>query len=410
MSTRSLLLLVAPIGGAELFARGYLGDRPPAFHAGAWLLAASLWIATRRGGAWLRGIGLGAGALAALLSLAELLPAPAPEAVTPSVSFRESHGDPLALRSWWKAHDAERRVLDGNADLTPGSRIAWFGTPVELDARGWRRADAPPGGAFRIVVAGGANTFGATQTESERPWPALLAAELDANYTCPRRIAVINAGRPGHTLERLVANFDVEIAPLAPDLLIVEPGVDALDGLLPADDALPALAPPPRASRWLAALEGRVRARAASRAFHAALAASTDPEKLRRSIAARRYRELLVRARQHGIDVALTSLSLAVNGSSPEAVIRFHESVWPEARRLVVANRDLSKLLPILGVAYRATVLDVSQDLDGADDDAFIDLTQASQSGRERLARNAARALGPLLSRPDPGCTPRGAR
>ena len=74
MSTRSLLLLVAWIGGAELCVRGHLAANAAAFHAGAWLLATALWITTlHRPGAVRRGARALA-ALLALLSLAELLP------------------------------------------------------------------------------------------------------------------------------------------------------------------------------------------------------------------------------------------------------------------------------------------------------------------------------------------------
>jgi lysophospholipase L1-like esterase len=408
VSTRGLLLLVALVGGAELFARGYLADHALAFHAGAWLLAASLWLVGRGRGAALRRGSFATALLLGLVSASELLPRGGAAAAEPSLSFSSSGGDPEALRLWWTAHENERRILSGELPLEPDQRFAWFSAVVELDAQGLRRADPPPAGAYRIVAVGGSATFGATLATGERPWPALLEEAIASRYACARPISVRNAGRPGRTLQELAQSFDAEIAPLAPDLLVVYPGVDALEGFARDGAAeLTAPASPARASRGILALERAWRGRVARRALREALAAPPGPDRLRRSLAARRYRRLLVVAREHGIDVALGSLALAVDESAPEAAIRFHESVWPETRRLLVANRDHGLLLPLLGVAYRAEVLDLSPELDGAYQDAFIDLLHPSAAGNERLARNAAHALASRLSRPDPGCTPR---
>jgi lysophospholipase L1-like esterase len=408
VSTRGLLLLVALVGGAELLVRGHLADRAPVFHAGAWLLAASLWLGSRPRSASARRGALALGLGLALLSLAELLPRRHEAAAAPSLSFAESNGDPQALRAWWDAHGLERRMLTGDLPLTPDSRFAWFSAVVELDELGLRRAAPAPEGAWRIVVAGGSSTFGATLAEGERTWPERLEREIGSSYTCARPVSVRNAGRPGQTLARVASEFETEIAPLAPDLLVLYPGPDALDGFARHDaEALAAPVTPARASRWLAGLERRWRARAVERALAQALAAKPGPDRLRRSPAARRYRRLLVVAREHGIDVALGSLALAVNADAPESAIRFHESVWPETRRLIVANRDHGALLPLLAVAYRAEALDLSRGLDGAFEDGFVDLVHPSAAGNERLARNAARALAPLLGRPEPGCAPR---
>jgi hypothetical protein len=393
VSTRGLLLLVALVGGAELLVRGHLADRAPVFHAGVWLLAASLWLGSRTRSASARRGALALGLGLALLSLTELLPRGHTAAAAPSLSFAESNGDPEALRAWWDAHALERRMLTGDLPLTPDSRFAWFSAVVELDELGLRRAAPAPEGAWRIVVAGGSSTFGATLAESERPWPELLEREIGSGYTCARPVSVRNAGRPGQTLARVASEFE---------------GPDALDGFARRDaEALAAPVTPARTSRWLAGLERRWRARAAEHALAQALAAKPGPDRLRRSLAARRYRRLLVVAREHGIDVALGSLALAVNADAPESAIRFHESVWPETRRLIVANRDHGALLPLLAVAYRAEALDLSRGLDGAFEDGFVDLVHPSAAGNERLARNAARALAPLLGRPEPGCAPR---
>src|SRR5262249_1010939 len=155
-----------------------------------------------------------------------------------------------------------------------------------------------------------------------------------------RPLSVSNAARPDRTLRSLGKRFELEIAPLAADLLVVYPGVDVLADLGPPAEALPPAAQPERASRWLAALERPLRERAAARALHDGLAQETPAEGLRRSATARDSRTLLVAARTAGIDVALVPLALALDARTPEPVIRFHEAEWPDARRLLVANRD----------------------------------------------------------------------
>lgn len=408
MSTRGLLLLVGLIGGAELFARGHLAGSAPAFHVGAWLLAASLVVATLRSNAWLRRGARAVAALLALLSAAELLPGPAPRATASSPAFADSQGDPEALRLWWEEHDRERKILRGETALAPGQRFSFFDAEVELDAQGLRAADPPPEGAWRIAVVGGSATFGATRTREERAWPELLAREIESGYVCQRPVAVSNAGRPDRTLEDVAQNFAALIAPLRPDLLLVYPGLDALAGLEPSQQALPTATRVERASRWLSALEEPLRDRRDERRLRAALAMVPKPDALRHSAPARRYRRLLVAARERGVDVALVPIALAVDADSPQPALRFQESVWPEARRLLVANRIHATLLPVLGVAYRAEVLDIGDDVDGAWQDGFLDLVDLTQAGRERLARHVARGLGPLLAR-GAGCAPRGA-
>jgi hypothetical protein len=406
VSTRALLLLVGIIGGAELFARGHLADSALAFHAGAWILAASLLVATRGRTAWLRHPAeVIAGGIVAL-SLAELVPASKAPLPQPSFSFTASAGDPEAMRLFWDEHERERKLLRGETPVAPAQRFSFFGRDVELDALGLRQADPPPEGAWRVVVVGDAATFGAPQSDAEQPWPEQLQREIDAGYTCARRVAVRNAGRPGRTLQSLASSYEVEIGPLEPDLLVVYPGIDAFDGLVPGGDSLHSTFPGARASRWLTALERPLRERADARRLQAALAAAPSPEQLKRSAAARRYRNLLLDAREHGVDVVLLPVALAVAGDTPEPVVRFHESVWPEARVLAVANHNHAKLLPLLGAAYRAEVLAPDDDLDGAGQDGFIDLVSFTQQGSERLARHVSRALAPLLKR-GAGCEPR---
>ena len=407
MSTRRLLLLVASIGGAELCFRAHLANDALAFHAGAWLVAGAIWTATQRSGSWLRRAARALAVFLAMLSLLELLPrggdSPPPE---PSTSFADSGGDPQALARWWEAHAREREIVSGQTRLAPGQRFSWFDGEVELDEAGLRRAAPPAPDAFRILAVGGSVAFDTPLRREEPTWEQRLEQAIAEGYACARPVAVQSGGRPGRTLEQLAQRFESEIAPLQPDVILVYPDADALRALPPPAVAVPASLLPERASRLLRAIEGALRERLAARRLREALAAAPDTELLRRSPAARSYRRLLVAARAKGIDVALVTPALAVNGASSEAAIAFHEAVWPDARRLIVARQEHARLVPLLAASYRAISLDAAPELDG-NLDAFLDLVHLAPPGREQLARNLAQALAPRLARDVPGCTPR---
>ena len=186
MSTRSLLLWVALVAGVELLARGYLGGQQAWLHGGAWLLVAAL-----AGGAWrLRTARRSSRALLALAAAPALL----------SLASAVAPDEPPDPRlHFWRAHPEERaRLLEGLGDDPALRRVVLFDLPIALDARGFRRIE-PPADArrHRIVAVGGSDTFGATRSADERPWPTLLEEAITRELRCETPVEVVNAGVPG---------------------------------------------------------------------------------------------------------------------------------------------------------------------------------------------------------------------
>ena len=96
-----------------------------------------------------------------------------------------------------------------------------------------------------------------------------------------------------------------------------------------------------------------------------------------------------------------------MNVDSPESEIRRYEAHDPRTRHAVLANRLQDRLVRQLGAAFRATIVDTHDGLDGAGGTAFLDLFHLTRAGRERLAGNLLEGLRAKLARqPRLGCPP----
>lgn len=390
MTTRNLLWWLALLGGSELALQGHLGNQAAFLHGGAWLAIAALvsaaWQAQR-----LRRIALVVAAgVPFTISLLAALGLPAEPA------------DPLA--DFWRGHTSDRETL---TRVAKEETLTLFGEEVALDRHGFRAQPAAPDAAYRIVAIGGSSTFGA-RPEDGLPWPALLEQRI-ATLGCALSVAVFNAGRTGRGIAAAVRGFDSEIAPLRPDLVLVYPGpadVFAVGRAAPA--GIGVVVPlPARASSLLRRIELGWRVRDVEDRFRQAL--MTDPPALETHAIplATSYRSLLVKTRSRGIDAALATVSLAVNGDSPEFEIRRYEAHDPRTRHAVLANRLHDRLVRQLGAAFRATLVDTHAGLDGAGSDAFLDLFHLTREGRELLAGNLLDGLRSKLARQRRlGCPP----
>jgi lysophospholipase L1-like esterase len=394
MSTRSLVYWIALVGGAELGLRGYLADDLRLFHVGAWLFAAML-----AGTAWhLRSRAPIRAAIAGVTALLSALLSVLAWAGVPADT-------PNPLVDFWEQHGIDRRVLSTIVERGP---VTLFGQEIPLDAEGFRRdVRAPrPQRAFRIVALGGSTTFGATQTKQEHPWPALLQQRIDA-LDCAMPVKVVNAGRIGRALGGSIQDFDRELRLLRPDLVIYYPAPQDIAGLMDEvrEDVTPEAAVPARASALLRRLEQSWREHGVERRFRAAVRAEPPPLDLDAVRVTSTYRRFLLQMRRKGIEVALATGSLAVNGDTPEARIRLHDRIDPRTRRMVLANRFHARFVRGLAASYRARLIDTRPGLDG-EGALFIDLFHLTEAGRERLADNILAGLLPLLGADPPGCTP----
>jgi lysophospholipase L1-like esterase len=391
MTTRSLLWWVALLGGAELALRGHLWNQPALFHAGAWLVVGALGVAGWRAAGWRRSALFASTGLPMGLSLLAALGLPT------------RSEDPLT--AFWREHAADRGIL---TRIATTDSVSLFGTSVALDAHGFRAQRAPAEPVYRIVAIGGSNTFGVPRPEDGPPWPALLEQEIAA-LGCAVPVAVFNAGRTGRGLAAAVRGFESEILPHDPDLILVYPGPADVFGLAQAAPAgIGAVLPlPERASSLLARLETGWSRRPVAKRYREALAEELPDEAAEGIPLAATYRSLLVKSRSHGIDVALATASLALDVESPESEVRRHEANDPRSRHAVLANRLHDRRVRQVGASFRAIPIDSSPGLDGAGDEAFLDLFHLNRRGRERLARNLLAGLRPKLARePEPACPP----
>jgi hypothetical protein len=390
MSTRSLLVLVAGVAGAELAARGYLGGRPLLFQAGLWsLVGVALALATRaraRGWRAAAATGGGLGVALALLSLAELAASgQRTSPVAPGWSYRETGGNPEAFAAWAERHPADAHAAAGSARgrTSPGQR----------------------GERYRIVVLGGPDPSTGLFAGAG-PWSSILASELGRTLRCATPVEIVHAGRPGQSLRETAERFDDDVLPVEPDLVLLQhhPFGDLVADL-PEHATAPTPRIPPRGGVLLARLEARLRHFATAARWRKALA-SPDPRDFADTRTVAFYDAIVRRSQGAGAEVALATFSLPVDASSPEAAIRFYEGAYPKLRRWILGNRRHDRLVRGLAGAWHATFVDTAPELSGAYEDAFFDPLRLTATGQTRLARNVLAGLRPLLVRPRPGCVP----
>ena len=86
--------------------------------------------------------------------------------------------------------------------------LGFRGPEVDLEA---------PAGTFRIACVGGSTTYGLYTSADDKTWPAQLEARL---HEAGRTVQVLNAGNPGWNMNSSLANLELDVLPLKPDMLI----------------------------------------------------------------------------------------------------------------------------------------------------------------------------------------------
>jgi hypothetical protein len=94
---------------------------------------------------------------------------------------------------------------------------------------------------------------------------------------------------------------------------------------------------------------------------------------------------------------------MAVDHRSPNDVIDFYASAYPNAKFLIEANRLNSAMLPlVIRPESGARLIDVQEGLNGVWGDQFLDLVHPADAGNARLAENVFRGIVDLLPAPSP--------
>lgn len=430
----TLLAAFACLLAAGLAAYGYVADALLAFAAGLVLLAAALGTLSlrlrRRGGSLsvvaLNTLACVALALVALEGIGRAFPERAPEDGLDAVySYDAAHRSPERFARWWSRYvDEWVRTRDRfmrpdprgvNPFLPrPGADGRFFDAPVHINQLGFRGPELAldKGDRYRIVALGESTTYGATIRADDRPWPELLEERLAHLPGCETRVQVVNAGVPGFTIANNNARLQHEILPLAPDMILSYHGYNGfpfLIGQLPPLSVEAAPQTPPRASRLLRRVETALRLWWFRRRFAAARIdpAEVPVPELHATRYAREYRQLAEFAGYHGIRLVLCTFDLAAEASTPEDVIRFYELAFPDVRMRIFANELHTRLVRSVADAYDLTLIDTSPGLNGAYQDAFIDIMHFNQTGRERFVDNVAGALAAVLrDEPRMRCSP----
>lgn len=135
----------------------------------------------------------------------------------------------VRARAWYRygGHGpvADIYELDahGRRKLKPGSQLAGSERRVHINHLGFR-GEAPavpkPAGLLRVVVLGDSTTFGLEATDDDAVWVSQLESELRGTHGV--NVETVNAGVPGYTLSDALAVFDERIAPLEPDIVVLQ--------------------------------------------------------------------------------------------------------------------------------------------------------------------------------------------
>ncbi len=118
----------------------------------------------------------------------------------------------------------------GRPQLKKGAHLK--GTQYEitintLGFRGAELADPKPANGFRIWAIGGSTTFDIFAPDDASTWPAVAAAELQAQHP-DRTVEVINAGIPGEVLWGNGQDLERLWRTVKPDVVVVYHGINDL--------------------------------------------------------------------------------------------------------------------------------------------------------------------------------------
>lgn len=125
----------------------------------------------------------------------------------------------LLLRGVWGLGNP--RIVETSARVGyrfyPGQVIAGpRGTTERLNESGYRDDEWAASAPLRIAVCGASVSYG-TGVEAEASWPQLLERELEG-------VDVVNLAMPGYVLGQIEPQYEDDVRPLAPDVVVLELG------------------------------------------------------------------------------------------------------------------------------------------------------------------------------------------
>jgi len=128
----------------------------------------------------------------------------------------------LRYGTWGVSVSERHRELDpatGLAVLRPGTPVPG----ITINSRGFRgpEIETPkPAGRVRIAFLGASTTYCAEASDDRRVWPHLVCEALRGRHP-ERAFDYVNAGVPGYVVEDSMRNFELRVAPLEPDIVVI---------------------------------------------------------------------------------------------------------------------------------------------------------------------------------------------
>ncbi len=326
-------------------------------------------------------------------------------------NYQTAREDPNGFRRWWSANverflnQFDEFAMKDPSGLNPYVLIPnhdhkTFESKIHVNALGFRgrEIERTKGNRFRIVAIGESTTWGLTFQPEDRTWPELLEKWIAERFQCARPVEVINAGMPGWTLANQIKRFGNDIWPLKPDLLLSYHGYNGFDWFFFGLDSVNAIAPPllPERPSWILGGLERTVLLSSFRSRYNKQREGADPlagVALLNNPYGRLYQRLIQVSRAHDTKVVISTFNMAVNGESPEEVVRFYEFTVPDVRMRIRANELHNRMVLSLSDRPGVQVIDTGPGVDGAYLDGYVDLAHMTQQGRERFAESLLAGL-----------------
>jgi lysophospholipase L1-like esterase len=133
----------------------------------------------------------------------------------------------VRLRALWKHGSGAFKIEDTfRSDPQTGLRLPIPGVHsgrITINSLGFRGPEisvAKPPHGMRIAFLGGSTTYCAEVSSDAATWPQLVTEQVRRAHP-ELLVDYINAGVPGYTLNDSKRRFELQVAPLAPDLVVI---------------------------------------------------------------------------------------------------------------------------------------------------------------------------------------------
>lgn len=143
----------------------------------------------------------------------------------------------VRLRQYWRLGSASSLEQAYTYDAALQLRVPVAGYSngrIVVNSQGFRGpeiAKPKPPGTLRLAFLGASTTWCAEVSGNAQVWPHLVTESLGREFP-GSRLDYVNAGVPGYTLEPILRNLNLRVAPLKPDVIVIYEAANNLSGEL----------------------------------------------------------------------------------------------------------------------------------------------------------------------------------